>query len=152
MAKARPETVPSAPLFAWFDKEKGRRAKFARDSGYSDGRITNWKSRGIPEAEVGRIAGLMGMSYEEYKVAAGVEVPGATSLGIRLQIEEAEAIKRLRKGNPDWRRYVLGLAMVELEQQDLLLTTMRQAVPDYKVSDAFGPAPHVERRRAKTSK
>jgi hypothetical protein len=141
-ARPKPETVSSKPLFSWFDQEKGRRTRFAKAGDYSDGRITNWKSRGIPAAEVGRIANLMGISYEEYLTAAGVQL-GPNSLGIRLQIEEAEAIKRLRSGDPDWRRYVLGLAMVDRSQQDLLLTTMRQAVPDYKVSDAYGQAPHV---------
>lgn len=69
------------------------------------------------------------------------------SLGMTLQIEEAEAINRLRKGLPDWRRYVLGLAMVDSEHaQQLLLTTMRQAVPDYKVERAYGDAPHVVAR------
>ena len=69
------------------------------------------------------------------------------SHGIVLGIEEAEAITRLRSGHPDWRRYVLGLAMVEQGQQELLLSTMRQAVPDYKVEQAFGAAPHVKKRR-----
>lgn len=68
--------------------------------------------------------------------------------GTRLEIEEAEAITRLRKAHPDWRRYVLGLAMVDSEQaQQLLVTTMRQAVPDYKVEAAYGDAPHVVRER-----
>lgn len=65
-----------------------------------------------------------------------------------LRIEEAEAIVRLRKAHPDWRRYVLGLAMVDSNHaQELLLTTMRQAVPDYKVEAAYGDAPHVVRER-----
>lgn len=63
---------------------------------------------------------------------------------LQLKIEEAEAVVRLRRAHPDWRRYVLGLAMVDSEQaQALMLTTMRQAVPDYKVEAAFGTAPHV---------
>lgn len=61
-----------------------------------------------------------------------------------LQIEEAEAVARLRRALPDWRRYVLGLAMVDSEHaQQLLLTTMRHAVPDEKVERAYGDAPHV---------
>jgi hypothetical protein len=63
---------------------------------------------------------------------------------LQLKIEEAEALMRLRRAHPHWRRYVLGLAMVDSEQaQALMLTTMRQAVPDYKVEEAFGTAPHV---------
>src|SRR5687767_11034138 len=32
---------------------------------------------------------------------------------IQLRLEEAEAIKRLRDAKQDWRRYVLGLAMID---------------------------------------
>lgn len=57
--------VSSQPLFAWFDQNKDNRAML-RAAGYSDGRITNWKRRGIPIGQVGRIAAYMGISYEEY--------------------------------------------------------------------------------------
>jgi hypothetical protein len=40
-------------------------------AGYTDGRITNWKNRGIPRAEVGAVAQLMGVRYEDYLEAAG---------------------------------------------------------------------------------
>lgn len=141
----RPDTVSSRPLFEWFKGDKSRRATF-RAAGYSDGRITNWKSRGIPRAELGAVADRMGLTYEEYLAAAGV--PGSSSShGLRLQIEEAEAVKRLRQAHPAWRRYVLGLAMVDNRQtQDVLLTTMKQTVPDYKVEEAYGAAPHVAKR------
>jgi transcriptional regulator with XRE-family HTH domain len=52
------------------------------------------------------------------KGPAGLD--GAASHGLQLGIEEALAIKKLRDGNQDWRRYVLGLAMVERAEQDLL--------------------------------
>lgn len=70
MAKAKPETVSSTPLFEWFDADKKNRMKL-RIAGYSHGRLTNWKTRGIPRAEVGEIAELMGLSYEQYMAAAG---------------------------------------------------------------------------------
>lgn len=139
----KPDTVSSLPLFQWFRADKTRRASF-RAAGYSDGRITNWKARGIPRAEVGAVAQLMGLTYEEYLAATGIEL--RSSHGLRLQIEEAEALKRLRSSHPDWRRYVLSLAMVDNKQtQELLLTTMRQTVPDYRVEEAYGQAPHVKR-------
>lgn len=62
-------TLPAGPLFEWFDQDRNNRARL-RAAGYSDGRITNWKSRGIPRAEVGNIAPFMGMTYEEYVHAA----------------------------------------------------------------------------------
>lgn len=75
------------------------------------------------------------------------ETAAAAPRQLQLRIEEAEAIVRLRRAHPDWRRYVLGLAMVDSEQaQGLMLTTMRQAVPDYKVETAYGEAPHVAKQ------
>jgi hypothetical protein len=68
------------------------------------------------------------------------------SHGMQLAIEEALAVKKLREAAPAWRRYVLSLAMVDKPQQELLLQTMRQAVPDYKVEQAFGTAPHARKR------
>lgn len=62
-------TISAGPLFDWFAQDKGNRAKL-RTAGYTDGRITNWKSRGIPRGEVGNIAPLMGMTYEQYILTA----------------------------------------------------------------------------------
>jgi len=63
-------------------------------------------------------------------------------------IEEAEAISRLRHALPDWRRYVLSLAMIDKGKQQLMLDTMREAVPDHIVEKALGDAPHVAKRKA----
>lgn len=145
MPKPPPDTVSSVPLFDWFKLDKSRRSALRR-AGYSDGRITNWKSRGIPRAEVGSVAAIMGLTYEEYLAAAGIE--SASSYGLKLGIEEAEALKRLRSAMPDWRRYVLGLAMIDnKDTQGILLKTMREAVPDKRVEQFVGVAPHAAARR-----
>ncbi len=69
---------------------------------------------------------------------------------LKLRIEEAEAVKRLRDSLPDWRRYVLGLAMIDNRQtQELLLKTMREAVPDRRVEQFVPVAPHVAARKAR---
>lgn len=62
-------TASPQPLFDWFDKDRGNRA-LLRLHGYTDGRITNWKRRGIPVREVGFVARLMGLTYEQYMLAA----------------------------------------------------------------------------------
>jgi transcriptional regulator with XRE-family HTH domain len=62
-------------------------------------------------------------------------------------IEEALAIKRLRNALPDWRRYVLGLAVIDNhDTQALLLKTMREAVPDSRVEQHITVAPHAAAR------
>lgn len=63
------ESVSSKPLFDWFSQSRDNRAKL-RSMGYSDGQITNWKSRGIPRGQIGRIAPMMGLTYEQYVMIA----------------------------------------------------------------------------------
>ena len=146
--KAHPETVSAAPLFAWFAADKRRRRDFVRQAGYSDGRITNWKSRGIPMAELGKVSGRMGLTYEEYLVEAGV--PAVSTGPVSPNIEEAHAIRRLRKALPAYRGYVLSLALMEShEKQQLFLDIMREHVPDREVEKAYGAAPHTVRSGVK---
>lgn len=85
--------------------------------------VNGWRKTGrIAKGHLSTIASLTRKPLEYF---LGGEPGAGTSLGIDLRIEEAEAIKRLRAGDQDWRRYVLGLAMVERHQQELLLHTMR---------------------------
>lgn len=114
----------------------------AEACGVTDQAVNGWRKTGrVAKRHLGTIAKLTGRPLEYF--LGDTASPGAT-LWLKLGIEEGEAIKRLRDGDPDWRRYVLGLAMVEGKAQALLLQTMRQAVPDYKVEQAFGNAPHVK--------
>jgi hypothetical protein len=72
---------------------------------------------------------------------------------LQLRLEEAEAVKRMRGALPDWRRYVLGLAMIDNHQtQELLLRTMREAVPDKRVEEFVTVAPHAAARRKERAK
>lgn len=94
--KSLPQPVSAKPLFEWFDNDKANRGKL-RAAGLSDGQITNWNKRGIPRAQLDRIAPLMGMTTEQYLVAAGeaqpnaVRQPAASYAGIS---DEALAIAR----------------------------------------------------------
>lgn len=145
--KAKPETAPAKVLFDWFAKQRDHRRDFVEKSGYSDGRITNWKTRGIPLAELARVAALIGLTYEEYLVEAGVQPPRFRS-AVQPNIEEAHAIRRLRKALPAYRAYVLSLALMEDHQkQQLFLDIMREHVPNKAVEEAYGDAPHVAARK-----
>lgn len=67
---------------------------------------------------------------------------------MRLNHEEALAIKRLRGALPKWRNYVLGLAVIDNHgTQQLLLDTMTQTVSDRRVEANVPIAPHVTGRR-----
>lgn len=95
----------------------------------------------------GRLASFFGVPVErllasDFDVQEATATPGAPPAP--PPIEEALAIKRLRNAVPDWRRYVLGLAMIDDHRtQELLLRTMRDTVPDERVARAYGQAPHV---------
>lgn len=84
------------------------------------------------------------------------EQPGkvTANYGLVLTLEEAQAVKRLQRALPDWRLYVLSLAMEESHQsQQLLLDTMRRHVPDSRFEEVVPPAPHVvAKKKAKQPK
>ncbi len=104
--------------------------------------VNGWRKNGrIAKRHLPKIAELTKKPLEYFLEAQ--PLLGST-FSMQLRLEEAEAIKRLRDGDQGWRRYVLGLAMVQGPAQDLLLRTMREAVPDYKVEQAYGNAPHVK--------
>lgn len=81
--KPTPKTVSSKPLFTWFASDAGNRAKM-RSMGYSDGRITNWKNRGLPRAEVADVAKIMGTTHDHYLSMAEVaqQQPKKSSMGV----------------------------------------------------------------------
>jgi hypothetical protein len=56
------------------------------------------------------------------------DVPGTQSR-FALELDEALAVKKLRDAHPSWRRYVLGLALLEKAQQELMLRTLRLVIP-----------------------
>jgi hypothetical protein len=99
----------------------------------------------------GKLAAYFGVPVDrliadDFDVSEASETPGRPTAP--PPIEEALAIKRLRNALPDWRRYVLGLAMIDShETQALLLKTMQEAVPDRRVEQFITVAPHARERK-----
>lgn len=114
-------------------------AALAEACGITAQAVNGWRKTGrVAKRHLAKIAALTRQPLEYFLG----EVPAASDrYRLDLQLEEAMAIKRLRESDPNWRRYVLGLAMVQGPAQDLLLKTMREAVPDYKVEQAYGTPP-----------
>ena len=134
------------------DKKEPRltSAALAKVCKVTDQAVNGWRRTGrIAKKHLPSIAAETGKAIEYFLG----EQPGAVTVnyGLTLKHEEAEAMKRLQQALPDYRRYVLGLAMEDDKQaQQTLLDTMQRAVPDKLVADAYGVAPHVaERRKAK---
>lgn len=133
------------PVLAYVRAKEINEAKFSAELGIDHGRFTNWKRRGVPQRMHRTIAAKIGMTTDQYFAEIGLPTgPGAP----HRPIEEAIAFDRLRKALPDWRNYVLGLAMVSShEAQALLLSTMRNAVPDAHVGEFISAAPTAEDKK-----
>lgn len=69
------ETIPALPLLDWLKSKGSRQAELARDMGWSDQRLTNWKRRGIPARELHKVAAAMGITSDEYRTRAGLDRP-----------------------------------------------------------------------------
>lgn len=109
-------------------------AALAEACGVTPQAVYEWRKTGrVSKGYLNKIAAETGKPLEYF---LGDDVDGVpTNFGLTLKPDEAEAMKKLQEALPDWRRYVLGLAMVEKSQQELLLKAMRQTVPDYRVED-----------------
>lgn len=99
MAKSKPDTVSADPLFKWFKADKKNRSAL-RDAGYTDGRITNWKTRGIPRAEVGPVAKLMKITYERYLTDAGENTAREPEVAYGVTPEALEIAQAFQKLPP----------------------------------------------------
>jgi transcriptional regulator with XRE-family HTH domain len=117
-------------------------AELARAFKITPQAVHSWRNTGrIGKGRLKKIAAITGCPLDFFLS------PDVGAQPTRTPIEEAIAFDRLRKALPDWRNYVLGLAMVSShEAQALLLSTMRNAVPDAHVSEFISAAPETEER------
>ncbi len=112
----------------------------SRAAGCSISAVLQWesnKTKNLRPENLFKISDALDVEARWLAIGEGPKQPHR-ELGLKLAIEEGEAIKRLRDGVAEWRNYVLSLAMIDRNQQDLFLKTMQQAVPDYKVEKAYG--------------
>jgi transcriptional regulator with XRE-family HTH domain len=118
-------------------------AELARAFDITPQAVHSWRKTGrISKGRLKKIAAITGCPLEFF-----LSPKGAATIA-RAPIEESIAFDRLRKALPDWRNYVLGLAMVSShEAQALLLSTMRNAVPDAHVEEFISAAPTIEEKK-----
>jgi transcriptional regulator with XRE-family HTH domain len=127
-------------------------AALAKLCGVTPQAVYEWRKTGrVSKGYLEKIAAETSRPLEYFLGSEPGKV--VANYGITLTLEEAEAIKRLQKAMPDWRLYVLGLAMVDNHAtQRTLLDTMRQAVPDRRVEQHVPVAPHAAARAKKREK
>lgn len=151
-SKQKAETVPAEPLFRWFEEEKGRRARFSREAHYSSAVVTNWRVRGIPRAEVSKVAAHMGLTEEAYRAEAGAPiVPPPSVLPVGLPKDEAELLRDYRRSSDGWKLTLRLMARTPPADQptlsrdmNILMTTIfGPPADDEHVARAIGPLPKL---------
>lgn len=136
--KSLPQPVSSKPLFDWFGSDRANRGKL-RAAGLSDGQITNWKERGIPRAQLDSVASLMGMTTEQYLVAAGetphvMRQPAGTYAA--LSEEALEIARAFDQMQPQAREYIREQVFI-YTVIDKQFPWLRHGKPIGKTYDAF---------------
>lgn len=112
MGKAE-RKISAEPLFERIGK-RGGTAAFAKKINASEQRIANWKHRGIPAAEVGRVASAIGISYEQYMKEAGQELPPVARQPAAQYTIEAAKLLEDYNALPDWLQEHIARKAAEL--------------------------------------
>jgi hypothetical protein len=93
--------------------------------------VHGWRTTGrISKRYLPVLARLTGRQLEYF---VGAEPRRSSSASENLDPEEVSALRQLQQALPDWRRYVLGLAKIPRQQQEMMLRTIRQASAEYVV-------------------
>ena len=113
-------------------------ADLSRAAGCSISAVMQWesnKTKNLKLDNLFKIADALGLEARWLAIGTGVKLK-------QLEIEEGEAVSRLRDSLPKWRRYVLSLAMIkDHKRQELFLDMLSEHVPDEVVAAAYGKPP-----------
>lgn len=104
--------ISAVPLFTRLGR--GGASAFAKKYRASEQRIANWKRRGIPAAEVGRVAAVLGITYEEYMREAGVEIPSVARQPGGQYTLEGQRLLNDFNALPDWLQEHIARKTAEL--------------------------------------
>lgn len=99
--------------------------------------VNGWRKNGrIAKKHLPEIASRTGKPLEYFLA----EDPDSVKVsGMSLTADEVEAMKTLQAALPDWRRYVLKLAMIpSRDTQKIMLAVFSKAAPDEAVAAAYG--------------
>lgn len=122
--------ISAKPLFERFDAEKGAAAQFAKRLNTAQGRIANWRSRGIPAAMVPEVAAYLGMKTDEYLERVG-RVPPRSETSAAIQFES---------DSPQITRLVKAFAwLMDDEQKKLLADLEAKAATNKTIAKELGP-------------
>lgn len=114
---------------------KMKPADLARAAGCTISAVLQWeqnKTKNLKLDNLFKISDVLGVEARWLATGEGAKLR-------KLEIEEGEAVSRLRDAIPKWRSYVLSLAMIrDRARQQLFLDMLSEHVPDETVATAYG--------------
>ncbi len=144
------ERISSEPLFKRLGDAFGAAATFARDLSISHQRLTNWRTRGIPAAQLHLVAAALDITVEQYLKETG-RVPVARQPAANyLTDDERELLDLYRAASGRWKVAIKHMAKLRgdavqdeaAESMTVVLAKIAaDPVPDHKVEAAYGFPP-----------
>lgn len=116
----------------------------AHKAGCTKSAVSQWETGDVKNLHMKRVvkvADALGVEIRWIISGDGPKLRASPGVPVKYTIDEAEAIKNLRVAEPAYRRYVISLALMDPDQQHLMIKTMREAVPDSVVEAAYGKPP-----------
>lgn len=150
------KTIDAAPLFLRLGDRPGAVAKFARDMGISQQRVTNWRNRGLPAAELPSVAAALGITVEQYLKEAGREPQVLRQqTADYLTDDERELLEAYRSATGRWKVAIKHMAKLRGDaNQDEAADTMNYALAkifampasDERLEETYGFPPGARKR------
>lgn len=105
--------IPAAPLLKRIGKSRGATAAFAKKLQIDHGRVSNWKKRGIPWAQLPRVAEALELTPDQYLAEAGLLKPRARQPSMQYTLEGANFLEDFN-ALPEWLKEHIARKTAEL--------------------------------------
>lgn len=121
-------------------EKKLTQQQLADKSHCTKGAVSQWEKGNVVNLRLERLFEVAdALGVEARWLAIGVGPRYRAAKGVAVELEEGEALSRLRGALPKWRAYVLSLAMTkDHKKQQLFLDMLSEHVPDEAVAEAYG--------------
>lgn len=144
--RSTPVHDTALPLLRRINDGRFTKAEAARSLGVLPQHITNWLARGIPAAQLHRVAALCKLTTDQYRAEAGLPVNEmAQRQTAGLTPDETRILDAYRAASGTWKAVIAVMVTVSPDRQDrvaaALLPLAAEPVADAKVKKAFGKAP-----------
>lgn len=149
MPDATHKPISSRPLFAHIERSGKKKADFAKQLNTSGQKLNNWVKRGVPAAELPRVAKLLGITVDQYLKQAGHQVellvaepgPPPDTVYVAVNREEQQLLDSYRRASRRWQLTLRLLAKLPSDDHEEAAESMNivlakiaaDAVPDSRL-------------------